>query len=88
LPKFDRIPTTKPGFLPLVAKFGFGDRSIALVGSGFRIALPVVAFHTWEGHILEGVGVAPSIPILFDPESTRSGTDRQMISALELARFI
>jgi C-terminal processing protease CtpA/Prc len=58
------------------------------VGHGFRVALPVVAYHTWGGRVLEGTGVHPSIQIPFDPVSTRAGGDNQVTAALELARRI
>jgi C-terminal processing protease CtpA/Prc len=46
----------------------------------------VAAYHTWKGEVLEGTGVQPSVQITFNPESTRAGTDDQLIAALELAR--
>ena len=56
------------------------------VGQGFRVALPVVAYHTWKGSVLEGLRVPPSAPSPFDPEATRTGTDTQLTSALDLLR--
>jgi C-terminal processing protease CtpA/Prc len=58
------------------------------VGQGFRVALPVVAYHTWGGQVLEGTGVHPSVQIPFNPASTRAGGDNQLTAALELATRI
>ncbi len=142
LPKLDRIPSRKSGVLPLILKFAFGDKSIAVftegigqqrfhnrvvlltnehsasasemvaafavgsgsahltgektpgrvvgansfkVGHGYRVALPIVAYHTWDGEILEGRGITPGAHVAFDPESARSGADEQLRSALEQA---
>jgi carboxyl-terminal processing protease len=58
------------------------------VGHGFRVALPVVAYHTWDGQILEGKGVYPMAPFSFEPESTRAGADEQLKSAVAFAKHI
>ena len=58
------------------------------VGHGFRVALPVVAYHTWSGQVLEGAGVHPSVQIPFNPVSTRAGRDDQLTAAVELTRRI
>src|SRR5262249_2583245 len=118
LPRFDRIPASKLGVVPLMLRFAGKGRSVAVftealgrqphlgrvallvnehsasaaemvagfaseyglatligaktagrlvatsafkVGFGYRIALPVAAYFTWEGTNLEGRGVVPDI---------------------------
>jgi len=58
------------------------------VGHGFRVALPVVAYHTWRGQVLEGAGVHPSVQLPFNPLSARAGRDDQLTAAAELATRI
>lgn len=138
LPRFDEIPERKLGLVPLLAKFAFGDKSIAVftegrgpnrlqgrivllvnehsasasemvaafaategrlqivgtrtpgrvvgansfkVGGGFRVALPVAAYRTWDGTVLEGIGVAPTINVDFAPQATSDGQDPQLEAA-------
>ena len=51
------------------------------VGFGYRVALPVVAYRTWEGKDLEGYGVAPDVEVPFSWEATRAGADPQLEAA-------
>ena len=53
------------------------------VGYGYRIAIPVVAYRTWQGARLEGKGIEPGIPAPFSPEACRDGTDTQLSAARE-----
>lgn len=48
------------------------------VGAGFRIALPVAAYHTWDGRVLEGSGVHPAIEVAFTPEAVAETPDHQL----------
>src|SRR5690348_13005636 len=43
------------------------------VGGGFRVTLPVAAYRTWDGTVLEGIGVAPTINVDFAPQATSDG---------------
>jgi carboxyl-terminal processing protease len=118
LPRFDRIPNTKAGLLPLIFRFATAGRSVAVfteglgaqkhhgktvllinehsasasemvaafasenrlatlvgnktagrltgansfkVGYGYRVALPVVQYRTWNETVLEGAGVPTDI---------------------------
>lgn len=54
------------------------------VGSGFRLALPTGAYHTWNGSILEGTPIEPDHSVEFDWRERRLNKDRQ----LELASTI
>jgi len=54
-------------------------------GSGYILGLPVAAYLTWKGRLIEGKGVTPSIPVEQSPERLRCGQDTQMEKALGLA---
>jgi hypothetical protein len=55
-------------------------------GFGYIVGLPVAAYLTWEGRLIEGKGVSPSIPAGLSPEDLLAGEDPQMQKALELVR--
>jgi C-terminal processing protease CtpA/Prc len=145
LPKFDRIPSEKWELIPLLFRFAFRDRSVALmteglgrqkfhgkiamlvnehsasasemvaafaaenalativgtktagrlmaasafkVGCGYRLALPIAAYKTWQGNILEGVGVNPHIEAAFKPEPNfqKRDDDPQLATAINTFR--
>ncbi|HVS87973.1 MAG TPA: S41 family peptidase [Candidatus Acidoferrum sp.] len=56
------------------------------VGSGYILGLPVAAYLTWQGRLIEGKGVAPSIPVELSPDHITAGEDTQMQKALELVK--
>jgi C-terminal processing protease CtpA/Prc len=55
-------------------------------GEGYIVGLPVAAYLTWQGRLIESKGVTPSIPIKLPPEQLLAGEDTQMQRALELAK--
>src|SRR2546427_1206911 len=55
-------------------------------GVGYIVGVPVAAYLTWQGKLIEGRGVTPSIPVAQPPEQLLAGEDPQMQKALELAR--
>lgn len=55
-------------------------------GYGYMVGLPVAAYLTWEGRLIEGKGVSPSINVEIKPEQLLSGQDPQMQRALEAVR--
>jgi carboxyl-terminal processing protease len=55
-------------------------------GFGYIVGLPVAAYLTWQGKLIEGRGVSPSIAVPQPPEQLLAGEDPQMQKALELAR--
>src|SRR5579871_3005015 len=55
------------------------------VGNGYRIALPVAAYYTWNGTFLEGRGVKPDIEEPFSVAEIRNGRDAQLQRAIEVA---
>lgn len=55
-------------------------------GFGYIVGLPVAAYLTWQGRLIEGKGVSPNVPVELPPEQLLAGEDPQMQRALELAR--
>jgi len=55
-------------------------------GFGYIVGLPVAAYLTWQGKLIEGRGVAPSVPVELPAEQLLGGEDPQMQKALEIAR--
>jgi carboxyl-terminal processing protease len=56
------------------------------VGYGYRIAIPVAAYYTWNGTFLEGKGVVPDVEEPFSTAAIRSGTDAQLQRAIDVAK--
>ena len=53
------------------------------VGQGFRLALPVGAYYTWNGTVLEGSPIEPDDAIGFDWQRRRTGVDGQLEHAID-----
>jgi len=58
------------------------------VASGYVVGLPVAAYLTWEGRLIEGKGVAPGVNVEMNPQQLLAGEDPQMNRALEVVRAI
>jgi carboxyl-terminal processing protease len=56
------------------------------VGSGFRLALPIGAYHPWKGSKLEGSPIVPDDFIEFNWRQRRAGSDTQLQYATEFLR--
>jgi C-terminal processing protease CtpA/Prc len=56
------------------------------VGHGYRVALPVAAYYTWQDKLLEGTGVTPDICEGFSVDSIRQGRDAQLQAAIDVVR--
>lgn len=72
------VGTKTPG--RLVATSGFK------VGFGYRVALPVAAYYTWNGTNLEGMGVTPTLEEPFSPGTVLNGHDNQLARAVDCLR--
>ena len=57
------------------------------VGQGFRLALPVGAYYTWNGTELEGSPIEPDSTIGFDWQRKRIGVDDQLECAINDIRM-
>src|ERR1700689_4417158 len=58
------------------------------VGHGYRIAIPVAAYYTWNGTFLEGKGVVPDVEEPFSAAAIRNGTDAQLQRAMAVAKML
>ena len=58
------------------------------VGHGYRIAIPVAAYYTWNGTFLEGKGVVPDVEAPFSAAAIRNGTDAQLQRAMDVAKML
>jgi C-terminal processing protease CtpA/Prc len=54
------------------------------VGHGYILALPVAAYLTWQGRILENDGIEPAVPVTLSREALRGGKDTQLEKAVEV----
>jgi C-terminal processing protease CtpA/Prc len=48
------------------------------------LGLPVAAYLTWQGRLIEGKGVTPSIPFELSPDQLIAGEDPQLKRAIEI----
>ena len=55
-------------------------------GSGYIVGLPVAAYLTWQGKLVEGKGVTPSVSVELLPDDLLAGQDPQMQKAIEIVR--
>ncbi len=51
---------------------------------GYMVGLPVAAYLTWEGRLIEGKGVSPTVSVEMKPEQLLAGEDPQMQRALQI----
>jgi C-terminal processing protease CtpA/Prc len=55
-------------------------------GFGYMVGLPVAAYLTWDGKLIEGKGVSPSVSVEMKPDQLVAGEDPQLQRALEVVR--
>ena len=55
-------------------------------GFGYIVDVPVAAYLTWEGRLIEGKGVSPSLSVEMKPEQLLTGEDPQLQTALQVVR--
>jgi carboxyl-terminal processing protease len=55
-------------------------------GFGYMVGLPVAAYLTWEGKLIEGKGVTPGLSVDLSPGDLISANDPQMRKALDYVR--
>jgi len=54
------------------------------VGYGYRVALPVAAYRTWQDRNVEGDGILPTVEEVFSPAAIQEGRDNQLEQARNL----
>jgi carboxyl-terminal processing protease len=55
-------------------------------GFGYIVGIPVAAYLTWQGKLIEGRGISPAVPVAQPPEQLLAGEDPQLAAALAVAR--
>ena len=58
------------------------------VGHGYILGLPVAAYYTWQGVLLEGKGVEPDVEAELTYESLKAGHDPQLDKAIETVKAL
>jgi C-terminal processing protease CtpA/Prc len=58
------------------------------VGHGYILGLPVAAYLTWQGRMLENAGITPAIPAELSREALREGRDTQLEKAIEVVNIL
>ena len=56
------------------------------VKPGYILGLPVAAYLTWQGNLIEGKGVTPSVSVELSSDQLIAGDDAQMQQALEVVK--
>jgi len=56
------------------------------VGQGYILGLPVAAYLTWQGRMLENNGIIPKFSVELSREALIAGRDTQLETAVEVAR--
>jgi len=58
------------------------------VGEGYMLGVPVGAYYTWTGKLLEGTGIIPDIEMGLSCNDLRLGKDTQMEAGVETVRSL
>src|SRR5262252_8340941 len=58
------------------------------VGHGYILGLPVAAYLTWQGRMLENNGIVPKFSMELSHDALRQGRDTQLDTAIEVAKAI
>jgi C-terminal processing protease CtpA/Prc len=56
------------------------------VGRGYILGLPVAAYLTWQGRLIENDGIVPKFSIELSRDVLREGRDTQLETAVEVAK--
>ena len=56
------------------------------VGEGYMLGLPVAAYYTWDGALLEGTGVLPDVEIDLSCDDLAAGVDSQLHEAIKVVQ--
>ena len=58
------------------------------VGNGYILGLPVAAYLTWQGRMLENDGITPAVSTELSREALREGRDTQLEKAIEIVKSL
>jgi C-terminal processing protease CtpA/Prc len=56
------------------------------VGHGYILGLPVAAYLTWQGRMLENNGIIPKFQVDLSRDALRESRDTQLETAVEIAK--
>ncbi|GAC1437621.1 MAG: hypothetical protein NVS1B11_01790 [Terriglobales bacterium] len=56
------------------------------VGHGYILGLPVAAYLTWQGRMLENNGIVPKFSIELKRDGLREGSDTQLKTAVQVVK--
>jgi C-terminal processing protease CtpA/Prc len=58
------------------------------VGHGYILGLPVAAYLTWQGRMIENNGIVPKFSIELSRDALKEGRDTQLETAIEVAKAL
>jgi carboxyl-terminal processing protease len=58
------------------------------VGHGYILGLPVAAYLTWQGRMLENNGIIPKFAVELSRDALREGRDSQLETAIEVVKHL
>jgi carboxyl-terminal processing protease len=58
------------------------------VGYGYILGLPVAAYMTWQGRMLENNGIVPKVSMELSRDALKKGRDSQLGAAIEVAKAL
>jgi C-terminal processing protease CtpA/Prc len=58
------------------------------VGHGYILGLPVAAYLTWEGRMLENNGILPKFVVELTRDTLKAGRDAQLETAVEVVKAL
>jgi len=58
------------------------------VGHGYILGLPVAAYLTWQGRMLENNGIVPRFQVELSRDALKDGRDTQLETAIEVAKAL
>jgi C-terminal processing protease CtpA/Prc len=58
------------------------------VGHGYILGLPVAAYLTWQGRMIENNGIVPKFSIGLSREALKQGSDTQLGTAIDVAKIL
>jgi C-terminal processing protease CtpA/Prc len=58
------------------------------VGWGYILGLPVAAYLTWQGRMIENNGIVPKFSIELSRDALKDGTDTQLEAGVKVAHAL
>ena len=58
------------------------------VGHGYILGLPVAAYLTWQGRMIENNGIVPKFQVEISRDALKDGRDTQLETAIEVSNAL